>query len=152
MATYDELFGKTENYEKRAPVLKFDSVGSFHDAVFTAEPVEEPQKEVGGSWEPLYMEKHETTGKWKRKAESDLLPGREHFALMQHVLKLRLLNGTDVVFYVDNKIKREALASAMKASGLDVTPGTGIRITRLEDDGKSYTYKMQLAAPKKETS
>lgn len=145
MATYDELFGKKDYPDKRPPAPKWNNVGDFHDAAVTGDISEEQQQEVNGSWNPMFLEK-QADGKWKPKHSGELTDGLQNMKLMQYVLPVKLLDGTDATFYFDNKTKREALAEAMK-SGVNLVPGTGIRMTRTENVGRAYGWKVQLAAP-----
>lgn len=145
MATYDELFGKKDYPDKRPPAPKWNAPGDYHDAVVTGEISEEQQVEVNGSWLPLFVEK-QADGKWKVKTSDELTDGFQNMRLMQYVLPVKLLDGTDATFYFDNKTKKEALAEAMKA-GVDLVPGTGIRMQRTENIGRMFGWKVQLAAP-----
>jgi hypothetical protein len=146
MATYDELFGKKEYADKRPPAPKWANVGDSHDAVLTSEVVEEQQLDVGNTWNPMFLEK-QADGKWKPKNSGELTEGLDKMILDQFVLPVKLLDGTDATFYFDNKTKKEALKSAMKTSGVPLVPGTGIRMTRTENVGRSFGWMVQLAAP-----
>lgn len=149
MATLDDLFGGREgNFEKRPRPPKWDNVGDFHDIVVTKEPYKEQQKEVGGSWEPLFLEK-QPNDRWKRKTQSDLIEGRQSFPLDQIIVEGKLIaTGEDTILYFDNQNKREALEAAMAETPLSV--GYAIRMTRTENVGKQFGWKIQIAAPKGE--
>ena len=147
MATLDDLFGGTQ-YDKRPNPPKFPNVGDFHDVVVTKEPYREQQKEVGGSWEPLWLEKQKN-GKWKKKVESELIDGLERSKIMQIVIEGKLhATGEDTILYIDSKVKKDALSAAMAETPLSV--GYAIRQTRLDNIDRSYGWKFQIAAPKGE--
>lgn len=146
MATHDQLFGKTDFPDKRPASPKWNNVGDYHDAVITGEFEEAQQVEVNGSWLPQFLEK-QADGKWKVKTSDDLTEGFQNMKLMQFILPVKLLDGTDATFYFDNKTKKEALQKAMKSSGLDIGPGTGIRMKRTENTGRMYGWEIQFAAP-----
>lgn len=147
MASITDLFG-SKNQEKRPLPPKWNAPGDFHDIVVTQDPLVEQQKEVGGSWEPLWLEKGKD-GKWKRRIESDLIEGSERSKLTQIVIMGKLhATGDDTILYFDNKVKKDALQAAMEDTDLSV--GHAIRMTRLENVGRQYGWKVQIAAPKAE--
>lgn len=145
MATLNDLFGGSKFDDKRPPTLKWDNPGDYHDIIVTAEPVSEQQKEVGGSWDLMWLEK-QPDGKWKPTPEGRLTEGRENYKLTQVVVFGKSHEtGEDVVVYFDNKAKKDALASAMEKTDLSV--GYGMRIIRGQNSGRSYTWEVKIAAP-----
>ncbi len=146
MATYDELFGKSDRRE-RGRFWTTGSIAVGDSAVFIAskEPYEEPEKEVNGSWEPLYLEK--VGDSWKRKIESELTEGSDRMALTQIIVEAKTMDGEDVTLAFTGRDRKKALADAMKGAKLDLVPGTGIQITRGPNSGKMHTLLVKLAAP-----
>lgn len=146
MASAADLFQRKTFEDKRPKPPAFNAPGDFHDILLTAEPVREQQKQVGGNWEPVFLEK-QTDGKWKPKSTSELTEGRDNFPLMQVVVQGKLMGtGEDTVFYFDNKTKLDALEAAMEKT--DLTVGNAVRITRLPNKGKAYDWDVKIAAPK----
>lgn len=146
MASMNDLFGGGQ--DKRPPSPKWNAPGDKFAGQIIAEPENTQQQQVNGSWEPQWLEK-QADGKWKLKTTSELTEGSERSALMQIVLTVKLLpDGKDATFYIDNKIKKDALKKAMEDSGLDIVPGTGIQVTREANVGKMFGWSIKLAAPK----
>jgi hypothetical protein len=146
MASAAELFAKKSfDGERRPTPPKFDSVGDFVDVLLDKEPVREQQKEVGGSWEPMYLEKGPSG--WKPKKESELTEGRDNFPLMQIVVEgVNLATGERTTLYFNNKAKMEALEAAMDKT--DLTIGNAVRMKRMPNNGKQYGWEVKIAAPK----
>jgi len=146
MASAADLFKKSGfDGERRPAPPKFDSVGDFVDVLLDKEPVREQQKEVGGSWEPMYMEK--TPAGWKPKRESELTEGRDHFEMMQIVVEGKnLATGERTTLYFNNRIKMEALEAAMEKTDLSI--GNAVRMKRAPNVGKMYGWEVKIASPK----
>lgn len=147
MASAADLFGKKDFGPKRPNPPKFNSPGDKVQILVTKDPYVEQQKEVGASWDLLFLEKK--NGKWKPTPEGELTEGSERFELTQIVIEGKLMsNGEDTVYYVDNKAKREALEQAMEQT--DLCEGNAIQITRGPNEGRSYTWDFKIAEPKKD--
>ena len=146
MATMSDLFGGSTE-DKRPKPPKWNNVGDHHDLVVTSDPVVEQQKDVGGSWEPLWLEKQDDG--WKPVIESKLDESREHYKLTQIVVLGTLhATGEESVFYFDNKTKKAALKDAMEKTPLSV--GYAIRMTRTPNVGRAHGWMVQIAPPKED--
>ena len=149
MASLNDLFNKQTSDDKRPTPPKWNAPGDFHDIIVKGEPISEQQKEVGGSWEPLWLEK-KPNGDWKPTKESLLTEGSERFEATQIVVFGKLYaTGEDTVVYFDNKVKKAALEAAMQKC--DLADGYGMRITRGPNNGRSYTWEVKIAPPKAST-
>jgi len=145
MASMNDLFG---GGDKRPGSPKWNAPGDEHKGMIVEEPETTQQVQVNGNWEPQWLEK-QTDGKWKLKTTSELTEGLERSALMQIVLTVKLLaTGELATFYIDNKIKKDALKKAMEETGLDIGPGNGIMMRREPNVGKMFGWTIKLAAPK----
>lgn len=145
MATLDDLFGGSAPRRPSSP--KWPNVGDKHDGVISGEVVKEQQLDVTNTWNPMFLEK-QPDGSWKAKHSGELTAGSERMELDQIVIPVTLLNREEATFYVDNKAKKAALKDAMQASGLSLTPGTGIRMERTANSGRAFNWSFKLAAPK----
>lgn len=146
MASAAELFGKKDFGPKRPNPPKFNTPGDKVQILLTKDPYVEQQKEVGGSWDLLFLEK-KSDGKWKPTPQGQLTEGSDRFELTQIVVEGKLMaTGEDTIFYFDNKAKREALEVAMEKT--DLVEGNAMQITRGPNQGRSYTWDVKIAAPK----
>jgi hypothetical protein len=150
MASLEDLFPDTRGSRPKPP--QWNNVGDFHIGVITDEPYTEPEVEVNGSWEPLYVEKNDK-GEWKRKIKSNLIDGSERMELTQIVVPVRLLaTGEEATFFFAGKEKKDELMRAMKESGVALVPGVAIKqelaSTTAGRNKKGRTWDTKISAPK----